>query len=137
MKKVNEEDFLILWNEADKKYNLTNHYYWYPLIEKPIKEPVISYFTRELINSKYKEILEQKIQELNILMYEKMEFEVNGSKYYVIESKEFEIDLFSEDYYFTSDLSGLIYFSHEDTISFAGELFINMINELNIPLTRI
>ena len=68
---------------------------------------------------------------------EKMEFKVNGSKYYVIESKEFEIDLFSEVYYFTSDLSGLIYFSHEDTISFAGELFINMINELNIPLTRI
>ncbi|WP_191013762.1 hypothetical protein [Treponema zioleckii] len=134
---VKEDDFMILWNQGDKKYNLTNQYYWYPLIEKPIKEPIISYCTTELINSKYKKILEQKIQKLNILLYEKLEYEVDGSRYYVMESKEFDLDRYSEDYFFTGDLSGLIYFSHENTISFAGETFINMINDLNIPLPRL
>ncbi|MBO4729465.1 MAG: hypothetical protein J5631_13675 [Spirochaetaceae bacterium] len=137
MKKVKEEDFMILWDQADKKYNLTNQYYWYPLIEKPIKEPIVSYCTTELIKSKYKKVLEKKIQKLNILLYERLEYEVNGSRYYVMESKEFDIARYSEDYYFTSDLSGLIYFSHEDTISFAGETFIKMINDLNITLPRL
>ena len=134
MKKVKEEDFKIFWNKADKKYNLTNHYYWYPLIEKPIEAPIITYSTTELIASKYKKTLEQKIQELNILMYERMEFEVDGCRYYLIESKEFDIDRYSELYYITSDLSGLVYFSHEDTISFAGDSFINILNDLNITL---
>ena len=66
-----------------------------------------------------------------------MEYQIDGSEYYIIESKEFDLDRYSEEYYITTDLSGLIYYSHEDTISFAGDIFINIINDLNIMLPEI
>ena len=134
MRKVKEEDFKIFWKEADKKYNLANTYYWYPLIEKAIENTIVSYRTTELLKSRFKETLERNIQELNVLMYLKMEYQIDGSEYYIIESKEFDLDRYSEEYYITTDLSGLIYYSHEDTISFSGDIFINIINDLNITL---
>jgi len=135
--KISEKSFLEIWNEANKIFNLKNNYYWYPLIEKPIIDTIIVYKTSELIESNYKQILEKEIGELFQYFYVQLEFPFDGSRYHLIKSKEFDIDLYSEKYLIANDCSGILYFSHEDTISFSGGLLVKKIKELNINLKRI
>lgn len=105
-------------------------HYWYPLT-KCNREDLISFDSRHVIKP-------QKLQEIkSILMQfgvtEIYEFRENGLAYKINNSLDYDFwdsdDYFwnNEGFWFDDNMNFIIYLSHEETITFGGDIFVKEI----------
>ncbi|WP_191017909.1 hypothetical protein [Treponema zioleckii] len=125
-RKIDDNKALEILINLEEKFGFTHQKYWFPLSETHFK-PVVAFnihkFLKTNLPTKIKEFLQKNYKSI----YEISEFECNGSYFRECSSNEIDFAWFSELVLAFEDNEIMIYYSHEGTITFAGEKIIKFI----------
>ncbi|GMQ64641.1 hypothetical protein AN2V17_38790 [Vallitalea sp. AN17-2] len=123
--KISKELYYQVRNIMKKRWNVREGEYWYPLIENGF-EPKIALDYDGFI-SHYNELKFKKLVKIliNEDIFEIAEYDFFNS--FVMLSDEFEIYCGSELFWTVNNAEWLIYKSHEDTLTFAGEKALDIL----------
>ncbi len=101
--------------------------HWIPLSEPSTQEEVV-YFPQGYFFKDYGlENLKVVIAEIAQGQIFQRNWEVSGEEFYSIESEEMVAFENLEKYYFDESCNWIVYVSHENTITFGGESFIQLL----------
>jgi hypothetical protein len=103
----------------EERFNFRPGAYWHPLVPQDF-EPKLVFGVHDFLGSALARSMVARLRHDWNELYDIWEYEWAGSQYWLITLDEFDFDWYSERAFLLPDYSGLIYFSHEETVCFAG-----------------
>lgn len=128
LRKLDDDKALEILINLEEKFGFEHQKYWFPLSETHFR-PVVAFDIHKFLKTNLPSQIKEFLQKNYTSIYEITELECNGSCFWESSSDEIDFDWYSELVLAVEDNEMMIYYSHEETIAFAGEKIIDYIKK--------
>lgn len=119
-RKIDDNKALEILINLEEKFGFKHQNYWFPLSETNFK-PIVAFDIHKFLKTNLPKQIKEFLQKNYKSFYEINEFEYNGSCFWEYSSNEIDFDWYSEKVLAFEDNEVMVYYSHEESITFAGE----------------